>query len=170
MNELFEQFVERLVTDALHGTALRVSSQSPLQAVIRNDASGRTYARVRPDLVVTDTQMANRVPLDVKYKRYDLKKVATTDIYQTFLYAYALGADSSRRAAIIHPTTDGAKLVNLSVHSTAGTLGARIGVVGIDVPAVLAALGASSARRSTALETLASTICSVSGMSTCPGD
>lgn len=163
MNELFEQFVERLVTEALHGSLLHVSGQDPLRAVIREDASGRTYARVRPDLVFTDTQLGERVPLDVKYKRYDLRKVATADIYQTFLYAYALGTDATRRAAIIHPATGNGTLASLSVHSTTGILGARIGVVGIDVPALLVALGASPEERAAALVTVANTLRVVCG-------
>jgi len=165
MNELFEQFIERLLTVVLRGSPLRVSGQDPLRAVIRDDTSGRTYARVRPDLVITATQLGERVPFDSKYKRYDLKKVATADIYQTFLYAYALGADTARRAAIIHPATDGGTLATLSVHSTTGTLGAHIGVVGIDVSAMLAALGASPGKRAAALETVATTIRAVCGFS-----
>ena len=113
--------------------------------------------------MISETQLGERVPLDVKYKRYDLKKVATADIYQTFLYAYALSADTTGRAAIIHPTTDGGTLGTLSVHSTAGGLGARIGVVGIDVPAMLVALGASPGERAAALETVAKIVRAVCG-------
>lgn len=163
MNELFEQFVEGLLTEAFAGSALRVSSQSPLRTVIRNDTSGRAYAPVRPDLILADPEAGERVPIDAKYKRYDLKKVATADVFQTFLYAYALGADAKRRAAIIHPTIDAPTLLELSVRSAAGALGARIGVIGIDVPAVLAALGAGPADRAAVLGSLAATVGSACG-------
>ena len=165
MNEVFERFVERLVIEALRGSTMQVSGQDPLQAVIRNDATGRTYTRVRPDLVISRNQLDERVPIDVKYKRYDVKKVATSDIFQTFLYAYALGADTTRRAAIIYPRADGGTLGNLSVHSTAGSLGARIGIVGIDVPATLAALSAGSGERAAALETVGTAVRTVCGFS-----
>ena len=102
---------------------MRVSGQDPLRAVIRNDATGRPYPQGSARSVIRETQPGKCVPLDAKYKRYDLNKVATADIYQTFLYAYALGTDMTRRAAIIHPTTDGGTLGTLSVHSTAGSLG-----------------------------------------------
>ena len=39
------------------------------------------------------------MPIDIKYKLYDIKKVSTADVYQTFLYAYAL----SRPAASLRP-------------------------------------------------------------------
>ena len=68
MNALFEQFIESVVTEALRGSPLEVSGQESLRAVIRDDATGRTYARVRPDLVITETQLGQRVPLDAKYK------------------------------------------------------------------------------------------------------
>jgi 5-methylcytosine-specific restriction enzyme subunit McrC len=165
MNELFEQFIERLVTEALSGSPFHVSGQDPLRAVIRNDATGQSYAQVRPDLVVTEIQAGARVPFDTKYKRYDLNKVATADIYQTFLYAYALGVDAKRRAAIIHPTTDGGTLGTLSVHSTDGHPGAHISVIGIDVAAVLVALGANVGERAAALEEVAKTVRSACGHS-----
>jgi 5-methylcytosine-specific restriction enzyme subunit McrC len=163
MNALFERFIERLVTEAFRDSPLRVSAQHPLEAVIRNDTTGRKYPPVRPDLVISHTQLGEQVPFDAKYKRYDLKKVSTPDIYQTFLYAYALGANETRRAAIIHPTTGGTTLATLSVHSTAGGLGARISVVGIDVPAVLVALSASPGERAAALQTVAKTVRTVCG-------
>ena len=163
MNALFEQFIESVVTEALRGSPLEVSGQESLRAVIRDDATGRTYARVRPDLVITETQLGQRVPLDAKYKRYDLKKVNSGDIYQTFVYAYALGTTTRRSAAIIHPTTEGGALGSLSVHSTAGNLGARITLIGIDVPAMLVALGGSPSERSASLETVAEILRKVCG-------
>lgn len=162
MNELFEKFVERLVGEALHATTLRVTAQGSLRAIIRNDATGRTYAAIRPDLVIGDSA-GTRTPVDVKYKRYDLKKVSTADVYQSFLYAYALGSDVPRRAAIVHPATDSPARVSLSIHSTAGVLGARIGVAGIDVAQALTALGGTATRRARFLEEFATTLQAICG-------
>ena len=85
------------------------------------------------------------------------------DIYQTFVYAYALGTTTRRSAAIIPPTTEGGALGSLSVHSTAGNLGARITLIGIDVPAMLVALGGSPSERSASLETVAEILRKVCG-------
>lgn len=163
MNSLFERFVERLLGEALRGTHLRVSIQSPLSGVIRDDSKGRTYARVRPDLVITHPQDNRRIPIDVKYKRYDIKKISTSDIYQTFLYAYVLGAEGYRRAGILHPVEGDAIAASLSVHSTMGLLGARIGIVGLDVPRILDALGGTPSNRAAALEATAARISNLCG-------
>lgn len=161
MNELFERFVEQLISDALQGTALRVSAQSQLRATIRDDCTGRSYASVRPDLVITDMNSGTRVPVDVKYKRYDLKKVATADVYQSFLYAYALGTRDPKRAGIVHPAVNAPTMVNLSVHSASGAKGASIGIAGIDVPGLLEALGPGSDHRADVLQTIGSMVAEV---------
>jgi 5-methylcytosine-specific restriction enzyme subunit McrC len=140
MNNVFENFVARLVTEALASTRLRVSTQRKLRAVVRNDLTGRTYSTVRPDLVVEDPATGRAVPVDVKYKTYEDKKVSTADIYQTFLYAYALGSDEhDRRAGILFPST-GTSQHRLSISPLTGPASASIVARGIDVPAALDAL------------------------------
>ena len=64
------------------------------------------YSTITPDLVIEEAATGRSVPVDIKYKAYDVKKISTGDIYQTFLYAYALGDDpTERRAGILYPTT-----------------------------------------------------------------
>jgi 5-methylcytosine-specific restriction enzyme subunit McrC len=108
--------------------------------VVRNDLTGRTYSTVRPDLVVEDSSTGRSVPIDVKYKTYEEKKVSTADIYQTFLYAYALASNEhDRRAGVLFPST-GVAQHRLSISPLSGPASARIVARGIDVPVTLDAL------------------------------
>jgi 5-methylcytosine-specific restriction enzyme subunit McrC len=143
MNAVFERFVTRLVRDALHDTALDVSAQHPLRAVVRNDDTGRSYSTLTPDLVITDRRTGHSVPFDIKYKTYDVRKISTADIYQTFLYAYALGhGDEQRRAGILYPATTSVRGPHLSIKPLGAPIAARILGSGIDVPRVLDDLAA----------------------------
>ncbi|WP_128108343.1 McrC family protein [Mycolicibacterium elephantis] len=105
MNAIFEQFVSQLVEESLADTVFRVDRLRPQHsAVIVDDATDKTYSRIRPDIVIVDTIRSRTIPIDVKYKLYDLKKFSAADIYQLFLYAYALGADAIERiAGLIYP-------------------------------------------------------------------
>jgi len=141
MNDVFERFATRLVQEALVGTKLRVIAQPRLRAVIRNDATNRSYATIRPDLVIEELATGRTVPVDVKYKKYDERKIASGDVYQTFLYAYALAEDPRlRRAGILYPSTGGAGGARLSIAPLSGATAARIVAAGIDVPESLDAL------------------------------
>jgi len=141
MNTIFERFITRLTQEALASTQLRVTAQQKLRAVIRNDSTNRSYATIAPDLVIEDTTSGRAVPIDVKYKTYDARKVSTSDIYQTFLYAYALGArGTERRAGILFPSTAHVGQ-RLSIQPVRGPTAARIVAMGIDVPIALDALG-----------------------------
>ncbi len=138
MNAVFERFVTRLVHEALRGTFLDVSTQHQLRAVVRNDDTGRSYSTLTPDLVITDRLTGRSVPFDIKYKTYDLRKLSTADIYQTFLYAYALGhSDDQRRAGILYPATASVDGPHLSIKPLLGPTAARIIGAGIDVPRAL---------------------------------
>jgi hypothetical protein len=81
-------------------------------------------------------------PADGKYKTYDANKISTSDIYQTFLYAYALCEDGSeRRAGIMFPSSGTtAPGPCLSIKSPDGSTATRIVASGIHVPAALEAL------------------------------
>ena len=145
MNVVFERFVERLVREALAPTPLSVEAQQRVRGSIVNDDTGRTYSRIRPDLVVHDADHAVVVPIDVKYKTYDLKKVSTGDIYQAFLYAYALAPkDAEPRSGLIYPSIGTAGGHRLSIRPAVGPVGARIIGAGIDLPGVLDRLDPST--------------------------
>ncbi len=68
--------------------------------------------------------------------------MSTSDIYQTFLYAYALGDDhEERRAGILYPAARATNGPNLSIKPITGPSSARIVGRGIDVRATLDQLG-----------------------------
>ena len=102
-------------------------------------------------MILNDLRVS-QVPIDIKYKRYEQGKVPTNDIYQTFLYAYALGSHDDRRAGIVYPSTDVPRTTALSVHAVDGEVGAHIAAAGIDVPAMLQALYGSKSEQSLALQ------------------
>jgi 5-methylcytosine-specific restriction enzyme subunit McrC len=138
MNIVFERFAIRLVSEAFaESETIQVSPHTRLKAVIRNDDTGYTHSTIDPDLVVEHDPTGVRVPLDVKYKLYDTKKVAVGDIYQTFLYAFALGKGELHRSGIIFPATSAVSGPTLSVRQLHGPTSARIAVLGLDIPKTL---------------------------------
>lgn len=140
MNKVFEAFVARIVREALAPTGLRVSTQKALRAVIEREQGG-TYTAVRPDLVIEDPSTGRLISLDAKYKTYQDKKVDASDIYQTFLYAYALApTDHDRRSGILFPCTAPSS-ERLTISAPSAIASARILVHGINVPQALEALG-----------------------------
>lgn len=89
MNVLFEKYVERLLSRALAGTGLRVSSQSGYRDCLYEGDIGRF--RTRPDLIVRDTDGIALI-IDTKWKRMtpridDPKQgVSQADVYQLMAY------------------------------------------------------------------------------------
>ena len=89
MNVLFEKYVERVLSQALAGTGLRVSSQGGHRDCLFEGDIGRF--RTRPDLIIRD---ANGIALiiDTKWKRMtpridDPKQgVSQADVYQLMAY------------------------------------------------------------------------------------
>ena len=140
MNPLFEAFVTRLIEEALDGTALRPSAQERNGAVIRDEATGKTYSTIRPDLVIRTATGDRSVPVDVKYKRYDQKRLSTADIYQAFFYAFAFAGEQDRRGGIIYPVRHTKSGPALSIKRIDGAVAARIPGAGLDLPVTLDAL------------------------------
>lgn len=140
MNDVFEQFVERLVRDACEGTPMVVGAQERFGKVIRNLATGRTYSSIRPDLMIRSSDA--RFPVDTKYKRYDLRKLSTADIYQTFLYAFALSRGLAEPAAlVIFPSAGPSSGHRLALRSVYDPHGAMVSAIGIDIPKILDEIG-----------------------------
>jgi 5-methylcytosine-specific restriction enzyme subunit McrC len=142
MNQLFEKFVTRLLQDAASGTGITVQSQDGHDGIIRDEKTLRAYAEVRPDVLIrgSDWQM----PVDAKYKLYDDHKISNADIYQVFLYAYALSSTQSPTGVIVYPATSADNLgspVRVAVMDGDGSVGARVVAVSLDVTAILDALG-----------------------------
>ena len=117
-----------------------VSSQERFGKVIRNLDTGRTYSSIRPDLMVRTAERG--FPVDTKYKRYDLRKVSTGDIYQTFLYAFSLSRGLPEpRALVIFPSDGPSSGHRLAVRSVHDPQGAMVSAIGIDMPKVLDEIG-----------------------------
>lgn len=136
MNDVFEQFVERLIREACAGTPLVVGAQERFGKVIRNLETGRTYSSIRPDLMVRFADAG--FPVDTKYKRYDLRKLSTADIYQTFLYAFALSRGLSEPSAlVIFPSEGPSSGLRLAVRSLHDPRDATVTAIGLDMPKIL---------------------------------
>jgi len=105
MNVLFERFIAQALEDSAHGTPLRVERQSSTGSIIVDALTGRTYTRVRPDVLVHDNDRDETYPVDTKYKLYDERRVAAQDIYQAFLYAFAFHpGHGPRQASLVYPS------------------------------------------------------------------
>ena len=166
MNVLFERFVEQLVTRALVDTQMRVRYQAVQRSIIWNATTRRPYGRIVPDMLVESRGEAPaRLAIDAKYKLYDERPIEPGDIYQTFLYAYALGARpdcAPPSALILYPSSaDRASPVRLRVRSESQREPAEIMSLGVSIPAALDALDKPEAGR---LEALAEAIHSLLGI------
>lgn len=104
MNILFERFIAQALEDSARGTMFRVDCQSSTGSIIVDALTGRTYTRVRPDMLVHNDG-GETFPVDTKYKLYDERRVAPEDIYQAFLYAFAFHPGHGRRlASLVYPS------------------------------------------------------------------
>ena len=142
MNQLFERFVSRVVEQILPATRYRVTSQSPFKSVVWNVTSQRPYTSIIPDVVVERRgESDRRVAIDAKYKLYDERGFDQSDIYQTFLYAFALGATSSGgvpTSLLLYPATaDEPRHTRLRIRRLSGGAGADIVGIGLPVAALL---------------------------------
>ena len=137
MNQLFERFVTRVVEQVLPAARYRVTSQIAFKSVVWNVSSQRPYANIIPDVVVERRGASDcRLAIDAKYKLYDERGFDPGDIYQTFLYAFALGATASEGAPtslLLYPATaEEPRSTRLRVRRLSG--GARAEIVGIGLP------------------------------------
>jgi 5-methylcytosine-specific restriction enzyme subunit McrC len=105
MNVLFERFIAQILEDSAAGTSFRVDRQSSTGSIIVDALTGRTYTRVRPDVVIRDLDREEAYPVDTKYKLYDERHVAPEDVYQAFLYAFAFHTGHGpRQASLVYPS------------------------------------------------------------------
>ena len=142
MNLLFERFVGRLVERQLERRLYRVDYQTAYASIIWDATADRSYSRIIPDLVVSQRGNAkNRLAIDAKYKLYDGRPVATSDIYQTFFYAYALSsrpAGSNQTALVLYPAaTSECKSTRLEIRPLGYQQSAAIIALGIPIPEAL---------------------------------
>jgi len=152
MNLLFEDFVTRLLRDALEPAGTRVLAQRRDRSIIENELTGRPYGTIIPDILLDDRRLGLRpirLPVDAKYKLYDLRHLDPADVYQAFFYAYAYhrpsGDDLGIPAALLmYPSTEAGIRTALRVRRADGTATARIRALGVDIPRVIAAIDTRS--------------------------
>ena len=148
MNQLFERFVTRVVEQVLPVARYRVTSQIPFRSVVWNVSSQRPYTNVIPDVVVERRGESGRVAIDAKYKLYDERGFDQSDIYQTFLYAFALGATASGgvpTSLLLYPATaEEPRSTRLRIRRLSGGAGAEIVGVGLPIASLLKELTAGA--------------------------
>ena len=128
MNDVFESFVTAAIREAFTGERWSVSSQRRETSVIRNRTTGKRYASIIPDLVLSDGRV--QVPFDCKYKLYGEggQRISSADVYQTFLYAFAFAGASSNgaKAGIIFPSRETTTSPHLEIRQVDGPTSAHL--------------------------------------------
>lgn len=142
MNNLFELFVSRWIKRLLRPTALGVRCQAKHRSIIWNATQNRSYASAIPDLLVEGGDVgSNRVAIDAKYKLYGERKLAPSDVYQLFLYAYAFGRHNEQaipKAILVYPASfDALKEQQLEIRNVQGASGALIHALGLHIPSAI---------------------------------
>ena len=144
MNVLFERFIAQALEDSASGTPFRVDRQSSTGSIIVDAVTGRTYTRVRPDVLVRHVEHEQTYPVDTKYKLYDERHVAPEDVYQAFLYAFAFHpGHGPRQASLVYPSDRSEVNQRLAVRGS-GVTQATIRGVSVDLSELVAraAIGA----------------------------
>jgi 5-methylcytosine-specific restriction enzyme subunit McrC len=142
MNRLFERFIIRWLRQMLAGSEFRVIPPRRDRTILWNAELARPYASVIPDLLIESTcQPGWYLPVDAKYKLYDQRNIATGDIYQTFLYAYAYGEKHPAlpTAFVLYPASSpGGGQVLLHVRRSGGATSAQLRAIPVHIPTALA--------------------------------
>lgn len=139
MNQLFERFVTGTVEQILPTPRYRVARQVSFRSVLWNVSSQRPYASIIPDIVVQRRDLSDCwMAIDAKYKLYDERGFDRADIYQMFLYAFALGSTAAERlptSLLLYPATKGEPgNTRLRIRRLTGGVGAEI--LGLALPVV----------------------------------
>jgi 5-methylcytosine-specific restriction enzyme subunit McrC len=143
MNRLFEQFVFRVLDANLDPGRFRLRYQHVDKSIIRRADTGNPYARVIPDFLIEQrgaSGAGRRIAVDAKYKLYDDKKVASADIYQSFLYAQAYGVRGTgiAEAMLVYPSVlDGVTVLPLEIRGVEGRGRASVKAIGLPVEQTL---------------------------------
>lgn len=142
MNLVFESFMTAIIEEAFRLEPWHVSSQRRLNSVIKDRVSGKRYSTIIPDLVMSTSD--EHVPFDCKYKLYgpSRRKLSSSDIYQAFLYAYALADEGERaRAGLIYPAEHTTTSPHLAIAHVDGPVAAELTGVAVDLLGLQSALG-----------------------------
>jgi 5-methylcytosine-specific restriction enzyme subunit McrC len=146
MNQLFEDFVTRLLRDALE-PGIQVHAQRRDRSIVENELTRRPYAAIIPDILLDQRSAAGRIrlPVDAKYKLYDVRRLDPSDVYQAFFYAYAYHSPTRGEledpiALLVYPSAEAGVRVALRVARADSSTTARIRAVGIHIPGTLQAI------------------------------
>lgn len=129
MNRLFESFVLEVVRQVLAPSDWSVHYQQANRSIICHAETNKPYSRVVPDFLIQTPPDGARLVMDAKYKLYDSVRVATSDIYQAFLYAYAYGCEAvtTPTAGLIYPAeSNDASYEELVVRSAGSLADAKV--------------------------------------------
>lgn len=155
MNVLFERFVSRLLEKILPTRDYRVDDQRSASFVIWDVRRQETYTRVIPDVMVQHRPSGRSLAIDAKYKLYDERKIDSGDVYQTFLYAYALGSRVEGRlpvSCLLYPASKPETVrTRLRVRTLEAREGAEIIAVGLPIPELLKELASGEGPVTSAL-------------------
>lgn len=144
MNALFEDFVTRLLQDAFSGSDVSVRAQESMPRAIRGEGGG-SYTEIRPDIQLVQGRGANarRCSIDAKYKLYAERNVATSDLFQGFVYAQAAGGSAAAPTAfIVYASDRNVPSRTVTLHRGDDAVAARVTYVAVNVPEVLGSLAA----------------------------
>ena len=127
----------------------RVTSQILFKSVVWNVSSQRPYTNIIPDVVVAwRGESDRRVAIDANYKLYDERGFDPSDIYQTFLYAFALAtaaSDAVPTSLLLYPATaEHPGSTRLLIRRVSGGAGAEIVGIGLPVASLLKELTAGA--------------------------
>jgi 5-methylcytosine-specific restriction enzyme subunit McrC len=142
MNLLFQDFIARWLNQVLRGTEFRVIPQRRDQTILWDADLSRPYTSVIPDILIERQCAPGRyLPIDAKYKLYDERNISSSDIYQTFVYAFAYGEQQAvlPTSLVLYPASafDGAQTRIHVRHSGGSTTSAQIRAVPIHIPSAL---------------------------------
>ena len=138
MNSLFEQFLNKFLTEILRKNGLTIAYQHHDRSIIWDIFRNRSYSQVIPDFLVSSGNSSNRLAVDAKYKIYDTRKVDPGDIAQVFLYAYAFDHSSQPTAVLIYPTeAKSDQRASMVIRQSNQPNGAKIHVLGLNIPEAL---------------------------------
>lgn len=145
MNALFEHFMEVALRFALSGKGLRVQFQQRNRFVVWDVTRQRSYTTIIPDFVIEPLEGPSaQLTVDAKYKDYDARRLDTSDVYQSFLYAFAYrGRTGQPRSLVIYPSEKPPHSPQqLQIRTGGAGKDARLDIIGVHVPSLLQELRA----------------------------
>ena len=105
MPRLFERFVAAGLAQLYRGSGVRIDSQAGHRFALWDVLHRQTFAKIRPDVVLSDSTGDERLPVDANYKDVDQRGADQGDVYQGAIYGLTLSNQTPGRCVLIHPST-----------------------------------------------------------------